>query len=458
MKKLVLRFVVYVLSFVVIVGGIGAFGMIRSQGDFYGAFRTEPIPAFPAVEKPLHDLKKPTVAVLLGNETTEGSDFAIPYELFSRTGEFNVYAVASDNQVRTLTGGLEVVPHYSFAEMDQLLGKSPDIIVIPFLTMKDQEKFQPVKDWMKKHAETNILTICGGSGNLATTGLLNGKAVATHWQNRIFGVVEKEYPETKWVWDQRYTQSGNIVSSAGVSSGIDAVLYVISQRLGEPVATKIAAEMKYPSYHYVKNPEMDPFAVNLWTYTLNNAFYWNKKKAGVLLYNGIEELALTSVFDIYSDTGTTKALSIASSEQPIVTKHGLTLIPRVAIEETPKLDKLIVPGREAKTLAAADLKLWNEKGNAKEIRFVHSDAPDRFLFEAAIEDLAKQEDLLIAEHAVRRLEFRADEMMQLEGKPFSIVTYSHILFTVLLALFVGFCLDRRFIMKKAIFKGYKQAS
>lgn len=265
MMRLFVRAIVYALCFVLFVGGTGSFGMVRSQKDFYGAFRTEPIPVLQGVEKPNYNPNKPTVAVLMGNETTEGSDFAIPYELFSRTGEFNVYAVASDNEVRTLTGGLEVVPHYSFQEMDQLLGKSPDIIAIPFMTMKDEKKFQPVKDWIQKHSQTQLLTICGGSGNLAATGLLKGKTVATHWQNRLFGVVERQYPETNWVWDKRYTEDGNLVSSAGVSSGIDAVLYVISQRLGEPAAAKIAGEMKYPSYHFVKNPKMDPFDVNMRT-------------------------------------------------------------------------------------------------------------------------------------------------------------------------------------------------
>ncbi|WP_134700994.1 DJ-1/PfpI family protein [Ammoniphilus sp. YIM 78166] len=446
MKRLFIRFLVYAMSFVVFVGGIGALGMIRSQKDFYGAFRTEPIPSLPAMEKPIYDPSKPTVAVLLGNETTEGTDFSIPYELFSRTGEFNVYAVASDNQVRTLTGGLEVVPHYSFAELDQLVGRSPDMIVIPFMTMKHEKKFQPVQEWVQKHAKTNLLTICGGSGNLAAMGLLKGSTVATHWQNRIFGGIESRFPETHWVWDQRYTQSGNVVSSAGVSSGMDAVLYVISQRLGEQAAAKLVEEMNYPSYHYVKNPQMDPFDVNLWTYTLNNAFHWSKKKAGVLLYNGIEEIALASVFDIYSDTGTTKVLSISASEQPIVTKHGLTLISRNLIKNTPTLDKLVVPGREAKSLAAEDIIKWEETGRAKEVKFVHSDSPQRFLFEVELEDLAKQEDLLTAEHAVRRLEFRADDI-QLEGKPFPVETYGNLLLTVLLAILAAFCMDRRLIMK-----------
>jgi len=119
------------------------------------------------------------------------------------------------------------------------------------------------------------------------------------------------------------------------------------------------------------------------------------------------------------------------------------------------IDKIIVPGREAKMLAAEDLKQWNEQGNTPNIQFVHSVSTDRFIFEVQFEDLAKQEDLLTAEHAVRRLEFRADDI-HLEGKPFSLETYANLLLTGLLALFFAFYLDRRFILKKRILKSFNQ--
>ncbi|MGD8192214.1 DJ-1/PfpI family protein [Brevibacillus ginsengisoli] len=453
MKKFMLRVAVYVFSFVLFVGGIGLFGFLRSWEAFYVAARQEPIPSLQGVKKPEYNPNKPTVAVLLGNETTYGSDFIIPYELFSRTGAYNVYAVASDHKVKTLTGGLEVLPDYSLKELDQLLRNSPDIIAIPFMRISDEKKFDPIRKWIHQHSKTTLLSICGGSGNLAATGLLRGKSAASHWLN--IGEFQKKYPETNWISDQRYVVDGNVISSAGVSSGIDASLYVISQKLGEPVAAKIAKEMNYPSYHFVKNPKMDPFNFEIGTYVLNHAYHWNKKPVGALLYNGMEEFALTSVFDIYSNTGTTKVLSISNSGQPIVTKHGLNLISRYSLSNAPKLDRLIVPGREAKILAAEEIKNWNEKENTKEILFIHSDSPDKYIVEVEFEDLAKQEDLLTAKHAVKRLEFRGNDI-HLEGKPIPLETYSHLLLTSLLALLVAFCIDRKVIMKKAIFKPYKQ--
>jgi AraC family transcriptional activator FtrA len=350
------------------------------------------------------------------------------------------------------------VPHYSFQEIDQLLGKSPDIIVIPYMPMDYENKYKPVREWIQKHSKTTLLSICDGAANLADTGLLKGKTVTSHWKNISF--FQRQYPDTNWVRDRRYVlPDKNIVSSAGLTSGIDAVLYVISKKLGEPMAEKIAKEMNYPSYHFVKNPKVDPYYVDRSqaVYIANQAFQWNKKKAGVLLYNGVEDGALASVFDTYAASGTTKLFTISSSDQPIVTKHNLNLIARYQMSNAPKIDKMFVTGTQAKTLAAEDVKQWNEKGNTKEVQFLHSDAPDRFVFDAPLEDLAKQEDILTAKYGAKRLEYRA-EHLKFEGRPFSFEAFGIPFLLSLLAVLIAFYIDRRFIMKKPTFKSYKQAS
>ncbi|AIE59990.1 DJ-1/PfpI family protein [Bacillus methanolicus] len=456
MKRLMLRVVVYVGIFVIFLGGIGLIGFSRSQRDYWFSVRNQPVPYLQKVKRPDYNPNKPTVAVLLSNPTTEVFDFMVPYEMFAMTGEFNVFAVAPDNKVKSITGGLDLLPHYSFKEMDRLLGKSPDIIVIPYMPMVDKKKYQPVREWIQKHKDATLLSICGGAANLADTGLLKGKSATIHWQ--YFDKTKKKYLDTHWKRDLRYVHDGNIVASAGLTSGIDAVLYVISQKLGEPMAEKIAKEMHYPSYHFVKNPKIDPYYIDRSeaVYIANLAFQWKKKKTGVLLYNGMEEGALASIFDTYSASGTTKVFTISSSKQPIVTKHHLNLIARYQMSKTPKVDKMIVPGTQAKTLAAEDIKQWNEQGKAKELLFLHSDSPDRFVFEAPLEDLAKQEDILTAKYGAKRLEYRANHVT-LKGSPFSLEAFGIPLLIGLLALFAAFYIDRRFIIRKTTSESHKQA-
>lgn len=449
MKKFLLRFILYVGLFVLFLGGAGFVGYSQSYKNFYGSVYNKSFPSFEGLEIPEYDPNKPTVAVMLGDKTTttEIFDFLIPYELFAMTEAYNVYAVAPDHKVKSLSGGLEVIPHYTYEELDQLLGKSPDMIVVPFIPVVDKEAYQPVRKWIQKHAKTSIISICGGSLNLADAGLLDGKTATSHWQ--ILNPLKKNFPNTNWRADRRYVAEGNIVTSGGQTGGFDAVLYAISQDLGEEAADKVAKEVKYPTYYFVKNPTVSPYSVDLRfaTYVTNYAFQWNKTKAGVLLYNGMEEMALSSIFDTYADTGTTNILTISNSQQPIVTKHQLNLVARNQSSNTPKLDKMIITGTEAKSLAAEDVKLWKEKGNAKELLYMHSDSPDRFVFSAPLEDLAKQEDLLTAKHAVKRFEYRADDLT-LEGKSIPVETYFNMLLVGLLSVLVAYVIDRRFIMKK----------
>lgn len=459
MKRLIVRLAVYVLILVVFVGGVGFYGFSRHQKDFYLNVRNEPVPSLQGVKVPQYNPNKPTVAVVMADSSipTEDFDFLIPYTLFSMTNAYNVYAVAPDKKIKSLSGGLDVVPHYSYKELDQLLGKSPDIVVVPYMSIADKKIYKPTREWIQKQTneKTTFLSICGGSMNLAEAGLLKGKSATSHWQ--FLPILKRQYQTTHWKGDVRYVQDGNILTTAGQSAGIDGVLHLIAQQLGEPMAEKISKEINYPSYHYVQNPNVNhPFYTDLKfsTYWLNLGFHWNKKQTGVLLYKDMDELALSSIFDSYGDTGTTQILTVSSSDGPITTKNNLTIVARHQISNAPKLDKMFVPGGNAKSLASADLKLWKEKGKAKETLLIHSNSPYRYVFEAPLENLAKQEDLLTAKHAVKRFEYRANGI-HLEGKPFPLQTYSNLLLTILLALLVAYFVDRRFIMKKAIFKRFK---
>ncbi|GIP23129.1 DJ-1/PfpI family protein [Paenibacillus sp. J22TS3] len=453
MKK-VWRFVVYVCITILVVGGTGGIGYMSTMQESMSVY-DKPVPAsIQNVQAPAYDSNKPTVAVMLANEVTEVFDFLVPYEMFSMTGSYNVFAAAPDKNVKSLTGGLDIVPHYTFDELDQLTGKGPDIIVIPYMPVLDEAKYKPVRDWIRKHSgkETTLLSICNGAENLADTGVLDGKSAATHWGD--IGRLEKKYTEVTWKRDQRYVADGNLVSSAGLTSGIDATLYVISRQMGEPTAKKVAKEMNYPSYHFVQHPQMEPFTAGLSdvVYILNNAFQWSKKKDGILLYNGADELMLSSAFDTYGASGTTTTITISSKRDPVVTRHGLNLVARYQISNAPKLDRMIFVGPNVKTVAAGDLQNWTENGGAAEQVYLHTDSPERFAMEPAFEDLARQEDILTAKFAAKRLEYRATSHFKLEGAPFSYEAFGIPIGVGMLSLFVLYLADRRLLRRKNISK------
>lgn len=446
MKKFLMRFVLYLSIFVLIVGGIGVIGALQSRGDWLSV-RDISQPPLTEVQIPNYHPNKPTVAVVLGSPLTEVFDFMVPYEMFAMTDAYNVYAVASDTNVKSLTGGLEIVPHYSFQEMNQLLGKSPDLIVVPYMPMIDEEKYRPVREWIQKHATTEILSICSGAMNMADAGLLTGKNSTIHW--RIVDQVKKKYPETNWIRDQRYVQEGNMIASAGLTSGMDAVLHVISSQLGESVAEKIAKEFNYPSFHYVNSPKVEPYSIDQSEaiYYLNLAYQFQKQKLGVLLYDGMEEAALTSVFDTYAPLGTTKVYTLSDSDRPIVTKHHLNLIARYSLSKAPGIERLFVTGTKVLPLTTREVMKWKAQNSEVEPEFIHLQMANRFVFDATLEDLAWQEDLLTAKWAAKRLEYRADTL-KLAGESFPIEAFLTPLMLGIIALWASLYLDRRFITKR----------
>jgi len=102
---------------------------------------------------PPHDPNEPTVAIILGTDLTEITDALAPYEMFSRAGAFNVYAVAPERRPTQLTGGLRILPHDSLAELDARLGTVPPaIVVVPNIPNIASVENKPLVEWMKRQA------------------------------------------------------------------------------------------------------------------------------------------------------------------------------------------------------------------------------------------------------------------------------------------------------------------
>lgn len=178
------------------------------------------------------------VAILLFSGIT-ALDAIGPYEVLSRLPASQIKFVAvqaglvkTDNQMCTL------VADYSLSQVPQ-----PDVIVIPGGWGTDElMKDQTVLDWIRKAHTTSQWTtsVCTGSMVLAAAGLLKGKEATTHWT--ALGELESlgAIPIQK-----RFVKSGKIVTSAGVSAGIDMALQLASWIADEETAQAVQLGMEY---------------------------------------------------------------------------------------------------------------------------------------------------------------------------------------------------------------------
>ena len=418
--KIVLRIVIYVLAFTLPIVGLAAIGFHSTVGLASKPANWAVIPeadGTPLLTKSL-DPTKPTVAIVLGSDQTEITDFLIPYELFSASEAYNVYAVAPERKLTTLSGGLEVMPDFSYVELNTLLGKSPDVIVIPAFPGVTSPNNKPVLTWIKQQSEKGsfILSICVGAEAFAATGLLDGLTATTHWGD--IDRIQQQYPAVNWVRGVRYVDGDNYMTSAGITSGIDAVLHYITKHDGEGIAQTISHKIHYPSFEYVNNPRADQYPASASSMTplalINIIFHWDHPADGVLLYDGVDELELASIFDTYAATYSAKLQSVSQTRRLITTRYGLQIVPRWDFKNVPAIARLIVPGSQARQLATVQVSAWESNENVAQAVFLHADNPDGFAFDAPLRDLAHQENIPTAILDAKRLEYRPGTL-QTEG-------------------------------------------
>lgn len=186
-----------------------------------------------------------TVAIFLFDEV-EVLDFAGPYEVFAVTGAqtqaFEVFTVAETDQPVRARNGLVVLPTHSFATAPRA-----DIVVIPGgYGTRPLLQNENVIAWVRRADQEARLTlsVCTGSLLLGRAGLLDGLAATTH--HLAFEELRKCAPNSEIREGARLVDNGRIVTSAGVSAGIDMSFHIVARELGQEAAEKIARYIEYP--------------------------------------------------------------------------------------------------------------------------------------------------------------------------------------------------------------------
>jgi putative intracellular protease/amidase len=192
----------------------------------------------PLLSLPVQASKPLKVAILMFDEV-QIIDFAAPYEVFGQA-KFEVFTVSSNGEPVTTAMGLSVNPTYSFASMPDA-----DAILVPGGNTHQVMQDKKVLSWLKAQQgkAKHILSVCTGAHILAESGLLDGKSATTF--HRALNSFETTYPAISVERDKRFVDNGQIVTSAGLSSGIDASLHLVSKVLGQDKAQTVALHLEY---------------------------------------------------------------------------------------------------------------------------------------------------------------------------------------------------------------------
>jgi len=166
-------------------------------------------------------------------------DFAGPYEVFGHAG-FEIYTVSPDGEPVTTAMNLHVNVDHDFASAPEA-----DIVLVPGGSVRDAAQDPLVLDFLRSRAPSadHMLSVCTGSFILAATGLLDGKQATTF--HHSFDSMAATFPDVQIVRDRRWVDTGKLVTSAGLASGIDAALHVVSEVQGVEMARTVAMMLEY---------------------------------------------------------------------------------------------------------------------------------------------------------------------------------------------------------------------
>ncbi|HDR7903414.1 AraC family transcriptional regulator [Bacillus cereus] len=191
-------------------------------------------------------MNKWSVGIFLFNEV-EVLDFAGPFEVFSVTEvneekPFTVYTVSENGEMITARNGLKVQSDYSIENLPPV-----DILIIPggLGARKYEIKNEIVIKWIRQQMkEVKLMTsVCTGALLLAKAGLLEGLKATTHWAS-----IEKfknEFQNVEVIENVKFVDEGHIITSAGISAGINMAFHIVKNLLGVHVAEDTAKRMEY---------------------------------------------------------------------------------------------------------------------------------------------------------------------------------------------------------------------
>jgi transcriptional regulator GlxA family with amidase domain len=189
---------------------------------------------------------------ILAYPEVEVLDLAGPFEVFSTASRvaarlapaspapFAVCLVAEVAGPVRARGGLTLSPDFTFRDHPPL-----DVLLVPGGVHAPQLARGEVIAWIARQSEAARLTasVCTGAFLLARAGLLAGLEVTTHWED--CEDLRRAFPDLRVQTGVRWVERGRVLTSAGISAGVDMSLRIVARLAGQDLAERTARQMDY---------------------------------------------------------------------------------------------------------------------------------------------------------------------------------------------------------------------
>ncbi|MBQ4832214.1 DJ-1/PfpI family protein [Pseudoalteromonas sp. MMG010] len=180
-------------------------------------------------------------------DNAEVLDFSGPFEVFSTASRvcthntpFNAFLISQTGDIVTARAGYKVLPNYGFHNHEKI-----DVLLIAGGDHSDEINKPEVIDWIALQSSKSriVASVCTGAFLLAKANVIKSHKVTTHWED--IPALQTMFPKLEVVKDVRWVDEENIITSGGISAGIDMSLHLVSKLYSNDLAEKTASKMEF---------------------------------------------------------------------------------------------------------------------------------------------------------------------------------------------------------------------
>ena len=180
-------------------------------------------------------------------DQAEVLDFSGPYEVFSTASHFceNIepfitFLISETGGTVIARAGYKVISDYGFHDHPKI-----DVLIVVGGIHKDEMNKPHVINWISKQAKksTIVASVCTGAFLLAQAKVIQSQKVTTHWQ--AISDLRRMFPMLEVIEGVRWVDEDHLLTSGGISAGIDMSLHLVSKIYGDALAEKTARQMEF---------------------------------------------------------------------------------------------------------------------------------------------------------------------------------------------------------------------
>ena len=268
--------------------------------------------------------QRPLIAIVGINDSTETTDYLMPYGILRRADVADVMTLATKPGPVTLFPVLTVQPDATIADFDAQHPDGADYVIVPAMSRDDDPA---VLQWIKDQSAKGgiIIGVCVGAKVVASTGLLDGRRATTHWYS--LKELRDKHPAVHYVADRRLVVDRGVATTTGITASMPMSLTLIEAIAGRDKAEAVARDLGLTQWDTRHDSGAFQFTRPFALTAIRNVLTLNKENLGIDLAPGVDEVSLALVADAWSRTYRSRAVTFAGTAGALQTRHGAHILP-----------------------------------------------------------------------------------------------------------------------------------